>query len=141
MSLTLFSGIGGFSLGLERAGMRTVAFCEIDPYCRAVLAGTGQMSLFTGVRTSAAVSWAPHGMCEPKAKAMRVERQRTAGTASQGIDLICGGFPYQDISRPERAQALRALVGPMDGIRPNCWRGTTPVRNRGERRSFAWTGN
>jgi DNA (cytosine-5)-methyltransferase 1 len=35
--LDLFSGIGGFSLGLERAGMRTVAFCEIDPYCRAVL--------------------------------------------------------------------------------------------------------
>ena len=33
--LDLFSGIGGFSLGLERAGMRTVAFCEIDPYCRA----------------------------------------------------------------------------------------------------------
>ena len=35
--LDLFSGIGGFSLGLERAGMRTVAFCEIDPFCRAVL--------------------------------------------------------------------------------------------------------
>lgn len=33
----LFSGIGGFSLGLERAGMRTVAFCEIDEHCRAVL--------------------------------------------------------------------------------------------------------
>lgn len=29
--LDLFSGIGGFSVGLERAGMRTVAFCEIDP--------------------------------------------------------------------------------------------------------------
>lgn len=28
--LDLFSGIGGFSLGLERAGMRTVAFCERD---------------------------------------------------------------------------------------------------------------
>jgi site-specific DNA-cytosine methylase len=26
--LDLFSGIGGFSLGLERAGMETVAFCE-----------------------------------------------------------------------------------------------------------------
>ena len=26
--LDLFSGIGGFSLGLERAGMQTVAFCE-----------------------------------------------------------------------------------------------------------------
>ena len=31
--LDLFSGIGGFSLGLERAGMQTVAFCEIDPFC------------------------------------------------------------------------------------------------------------
>lgn len=28
--LDLFSGIGGFSIGLERAGMETVAFCEID---------------------------------------------------------------------------------------------------------------
>ncbi len=35
--LDLFSGIGGFSLGLERAGMKTVAFCEIDPFCRKVL--------------------------------------------------------------------------------------------------------
>lgn len=29
--LDIFSGIGGFSLGLERAGMRTAQFCEIDP--------------------------------------------------------------------------------------------------------------
>ena len=35
--LDLFSGIGGFSLGLERAGMNTVAFCEIDGFCRQVL--------------------------------------------------------------------------------------------------------
>jgi len=35
--IDLFSGIGGFSLGLERAGMQTVAFCEIDERCRAVL--------------------------------------------------------------------------------------------------------
>jgi DNA (cytosine-5)-methyltransferase 1 len=36
--LDLFSGIGGFSLGLERAGMRTVAFCEIDLSAASVLA-------------------------------------------------------------------------------------------------------
>ena len=36
--LDLFSGIGGFSLGLKWAGMETVQFCEIDPWCRQVLA-------------------------------------------------------------------------------------------------------
>jgi DNA (cytosine-5)-methyltransferase 1 len=35
--LDLFSGIGGFSLGLERAGFETVAFAEIDQFCSEVL--------------------------------------------------------------------------------------------------------
>ena len=35
--LDLFSGVGGFSLGLERAGMNTVAFCEQDETCQKVL--------------------------------------------------------------------------------------------------------
>ena len=36
--LDLFSGIGGFSLGLERTGgFKTVAFCENDPFCQKVL--------------------------------------------------------------------------------------------------------
>ena len=36
--LDLFSGIGGFSLGLERTGgFETIAFCEIEPYCQKVL--------------------------------------------------------------------------------------------------------
>lgn len=36
--LDLFSGIGGFSLGLERAGMETVAFCEFEPHAQKILA-------------------------------------------------------------------------------------------------------
>lgn len=33
----LFSGIGGFSLGAEKAGHETVAFCEIDKFARKIL--------------------------------------------------------------------------------------------------------
>ena len=36
-SLSMFSGIGGISLGLERAGAQTIAFCEIDDYASRVL--------------------------------------------------------------------------------------------------------
>jgi len=35
--LSLFSGVGGFDMGLESAGMRTVYQCEIDKHCRSVL--------------------------------------------------------------------------------------------------------
>jgi DNA (cytosine-5)-methyltransferase 1 len=73
--LDLFSGIGGFSLGLERAGMRTVAFCEIEPFCRAVLRR----------------HW-PHVPIHEDV------RQLDGGNFS-GVDVICGGFPCQDISQ------------------------------------------
>ncbi|MGO9172646.1 MAG: DNA cytosine methyltransferase [Rhodomicrobium sp.] len=77
--LDLFSGIGGFSLGLERSGgFETVAFCEIDPHCKAVLQD----------------HW-------PKVPIYDDVRKLTAGTLrSDGIavDAICGGFPCQDVS-------------------------------------------
>lgn len=70
--LDLFSGIGGFSLGLERAGMRTVAFCEIEPYCRAVLRK----------------HW-------PDVPMHADIRGLTADDITETIDLVCGGFPCQ----------------------------------------------
>jgi DNA (cytosine-5)-methyltransferase 1 len=76
--LDLFSGIGGFSLGLERAGMRTVAFCEIEPFCRAVLKK----------------HW-PHVPCYDDIRTLTADRLRADGIA---VDVICGGFPCQDIS-------------------------------------------
>jgi DNA (cytosine-5)-methyltransferase 1 len=73
--LDLFSGIGGFSLGLERTGgFRTVAFCEIEPYCRAVLRK----------------HW-------PEVPCFEDVRNLHAGDIGP-VDVICGGFPCQDIS-------------------------------------------
>lgn len=73
--LDLFSGIGGFSLGLERTGgFETVAFCEIDPFCRRVLA--------------------KHWPAVPCFEDVTKLRGEDVGP----VDVICGGFPCQDIS-------------------------------------------
>jgi DNA (cytosine-5)-methyltransferase 1 len=77
--LDLFSGIGGFSLGLERAGFRTVAFCEIEPYPRAVLAKHWPgVPIYEDVRTLSADTLRRDGVWP--------------------IDVIAGGFPCQDLS-------------------------------------------
>jgi DNA (cytosine-5)-methyltransferase 1 len=92
--LDLFSGIGGFSLGLERAGMRTVAFCEIEPRNRAVLKK----------------HW-PHVHCYEDVRELTADRLRADGIA---VDAICGGFPCQDIS----VAGKRAGI---DGARSGLW--------------------
>jgi len=93
--LDLFSGIGGFSLGLERAGMRTVAFCEIEPYCRAVLAK----------------HW-PGVPIYPDVRELNAERLRSDGVT---VDVICGGFPCQDVSVAGNRAGLA-------GARSGLWR-------------------
>lgn len=95
--LDLFSGIGGFSLGLERTGgFETVAFCEIDPFCRRVLAK----------------HW-PNVRQYDDVRELTAERLATDGVA---VDVICGGFPCQDLSICGGA----ARAG-LDGERSGLW--------------------
>lgn len=76
--LDLFSGIGGFSLGLERAGFETVAFCEPNPFCQAILKKHWpNVPVYEDVRELSADRLANDGIV---------------------FDAICGGFPCQDIS-------------------------------------------
>ncbi len=93
--LDLFSGIGGFSLGLERTGgFETVAFCEIEPYCQAVLRK----------------HW-------PEVPVYDDVRKLTVGRlAADGIypDVICGGFPCQDISVAGKGEGI-------EGERSGLW--------------------
>ena len=73
--LDLFSGIGGFSLGLERAGMETVAFCEFDKHAQAILKKHWpEVPIHEDVRT--------------------LDGKQYRGA----VDVVCGGFPCQDLS-------------------------------------------
>lgn len=83
--LDLFSGIGGFSLGLERTGgFKTVAFCEIEEFPRRVLA--------------------KHWPGVPIHQDVRELRAEHVGA----VDVICGGFPCQDISQAGKGAGIRA---------------------------------
>ena len=74
--LDLFSGIGGFSLGLESTGgFETVAFCEFDKHARKVLNK----------------HW-------PKIKIYEDVRTLNAKKYRGSVDVVCGGFPCQDVS-------------------------------------------
>jgi DNA (cytosine-5)-methyltransferase 1 len=93
--LDLFSGIGGFSLGLERTGgFETVAFCEIDPFCRRVLAK----------------HW-PAVRCYEDVRELTAQKLAADGI---GVDVICGGFPCQDISLAGKGAGL-------EGERSGLW--------------------
>ncbi len=77
--LDLFSGIGGFSLGLERAGFKTVAFCEIEPFCQQVLKKHWpNVPIYNDVK--------------------ELTKSRLISDGIGRIDVITGGFPCQDIS-------------------------------------------
>ena len=93
--LDLFSGIGGFSLGLERTGgFETVAFCEIEDFPRRVLRKHWpEVPIYDDVRTLTASRLAADGIA---------------------VDVICGGFPCQDLS-------IAGDKAGLDGERSGLW--------------------
>lgn len=95
--LDLFSGIGGFSLGLERTGgFETVAFCEIEPFPRRVLANHWPgVPCYEDVRTLTAAKLAADGIT--------------------GINVITGGFPCQDLSVAGKQRGMG------EGTRSGLW--------------------
>ena len=76
--LDLFSGIGGFSLALEKVGFKTVAFCERDEYCRLLL-----QKHWKGVKIYNDIK-----------KCKGEDFKKEIGT----IDILTGGFPCQPYS-------------------------------------------
>ena len=78
---SLFSGIGGLELGLERAGMKCLWQVEIDTYCQKVLRKHWpEADLHSDIRECGAANLVP-------------------------VDLICGGFPCQPHSLAGKRKA------------------------------------
>lgn len=84
MTLTfgsLFTGIGGFDLGLERAGLEGKWQVENDPYCNRILD--------------------KHWPDTPRYGDVR----ELSGSTLEAVDVICGGFPCQPLSVAGKRQA------------------------------------
>ena len=90
---SLFSGIGGLELGLERSGLgRVVWQVEIDPFRRSILAKYWSM-------------------------VHRYVDVRECGSRNMShVDVVCGGFPCQDVS-----DASRGRGGGIRGEKSGLW--------------------
>ena len=91
--LSLFAGIGGLELGLERAGMTVVGQVEINPFCRRVLE--------------------KHWPVVPRHDDVRTTVQWWESEERPHVDLITGGFPCQDISN---AGKRAGITGPKSSL-------------------------
>jgi DNA (cytosine-5)-methyltransferase 1 len=83
------------SLGLERAGMKTAAFCEIELYCQKILA--------------------KHWPSVPLFQDVTNLSKKDLDARGITVDLLCGGFPCQDISGAAR-QTRAGLDGERSGL-------------------------
>src|SRR5499427_9322562 len=97
-AISLFSGVGGFELGFDRAGIDTVLQVEQDPVCLSVLERHWpETERVTDVRQMDATAWA--GRCRDLVSVgTKWQGGATRSLASRDIDLVYGGFPCQDVS-------------------------------------------
>lgn len=88
--LDLFSGIGGFSLGLEwTRRFKTVAFCENDLSCHKILNKHWKtIPIYSDIKE----------LTFEKLKKDKISK----------IDIITGGFPCQDISQAGKKKGIKA---------------------------------
>lgn len=92
----IFSGSGGYSRGFEQAGMETVAFCEYEDYAKKVLS--------------------KHWPTIPIYDDIRDVYHNTLQDDGINFDVICGGFPCQDISIAGKNKGI------IEGERSGLWR-------------------
>lgn len=92
--VSLFAGVGGFDLGLERAGHECVGQVEIDAKARSVLQR--------------------HWPDVPKHDDVTTAKEWADARGLVGnVDLVCGGFPCQDLSV---AGKRAGLAGERSGL-------------------------
>lgn len=101
--ISLFSGVGMTDLAVERAGFKTIATAEVDPFCRRVLQARNPGAIhFHDVREVKMTASASHRIgVDPAARKAR------------GPLLISGGFPCQDVSS---AGTGAGLAGARSGL-------------------------
>jgi len=108
-----FSGIGGMDYGLHLAGFHIISQCEKDEFRREVL-----NARFPGVQTYEDISEVYYGEPESRSSAEGHRksdkgRRKTWAGLSRSIDLLCGGFPCQDLSV---AGKRAGLAGERSGL-------------------------
>jgi DNA (cytosine-5)-methyltransferase 1 len=77
--LDLFSGIGGFALGLQKVGFETVAFCDIEKYCQHLL-----KQKWNGIKIYSDVR--------------EITKEKFKADGIESPEIITGGFPCQPFS-------------------------------------------
>jgi len=128
---SLFAGIGGFDLGFQRAGIKTIWDVEIEPYCQAVLRKNfPETEIYSDVKEvhgQKACSMAdtprtdnsqPERSLDTRGEnvgrrdtEIRFESGRCCENGLPRVDILSGGFPCQDIS-------VAGKQAEIDGYRP-----------------------